>query len=49
MYIYFVKKITLHIKKILKKIFKTKSPEVLYGGSVDEKNVKLFKRIKEIY
>ena len=43
-----LKKITLHIKKILKKIFKTKSPEVLYGGSVDEKNVKLFKRIKEI-
>ena len=42
-----LKKITLHIKKILKKIFKTKSPEVLYGGSVDEKNVKLFKRIKE--
>jgi len=43
-----LKKISLHIKKVLKNIFKTKSPEVLYGGSVDEKNVELFKGIKEI-
>jgi triosephosphate isomerase len=36
------------IKHILKNIFKKKSPEVLYGGSVDENNVKMFKQIKEI-
>ena len=40
-------KTIIHIKKVLKKIFK-KSPAVLYGGSVDEKNVKMFKQIKEI-
>ena len=43
-----LKKTTIHIKKILKEIFKTKSPAVLYGGSVDGTNVKMFKEIKEI-
>ena len=37
-----------HIKKILKNIFKKNSPAVLYGGSVDEKNVGMFRQIKEI-
>ena len=41
-------KTTIHIKKVLKNIFKRKSPAVLYGGSVDEKNVAMFKDIKEI-
>ena len=36
------------IKSTLKSIFKKKSPEVLYGGSVDENNVKMFKQIREI-
>jgi len=36
-----------YIKKILKKIFK-KSPAVLYGGSVEGNNVKMFKEIQEI-
>ena len=35
------------IKKILKSIFKKNLP-VLYGGSVDGDNVKIFKQIKEI-
>ena len=39
---------TIHIKKILKNIFKKKSPAVLYGGSVDEKNITIFNQIKEI-
>ena len=42
-----LKKTTIHIKKVLKKIFK-KSPAVLYGGSVDGNNVEMFKEIKEI-
>ena len=41
-------KTTIHIKKVLKNIFKKNSPAVLYGGSVDENNVSLFKQIKEI-
>jgi triosephosphate isomerase (TIM) len=41
-------KTTIHIKKVLKNIFKKNSPAVLYGGSVDENNVGLFKQIKEI-
>jgi len=41
-------KTIIHIKKVLKKIFKKKSPPVLYGGSVDDKNVNLFSQIKEI-
>jgi triosephosphate isomerase len=43
-----LQKTTVHIKKILKNIFKSKSPAVLYGGSVDEGNVEMFKQIKEI-
>ena len=41
-------KTTLYIKKILKSINKKKRPLVLYGGSVDGKNVKMFKEIREI-
>ncbi len=43
-----LKKTIIYIKKTLKKIFKSKSPPVLYGGSVDENNVKIFKEIDEI-
>ncbi len=43
-----LKKTTEHIKKVLKSIFKKKSPAVLYGGSVDGNNVKMFKEIEEI-
>ena len=43
-----LKKTTIHIKNVLKSIFKKNSPAVLYGGSVDESNVKMFKEIKEI-
>ena len=43
-----LKKTTIHIKKTLKGIFKKSSPAVLYGGSVDGSNVKIFKEIKEI-
>ena len=39
---------TIHIKNTLKDIFKKKSPAVLYGGSVDENNVNMFRQIKEI-
>ena len=40
---------TAYIKKVLKNIFKNKkSPAVLYGGSVDGHNVKMFKEIEEI-
>ncbi len=41
-------KTTIYIKKVLKNIFKQKSPPVLYGGSVDENNIKIFTQIKEI-
>ncbi len=37
-----------YIKKVLKSIFRKKSPPVLYGGSVDGDNVKIFREIKEI-
>ena len=37
-----------HIKKVLKNIFKNKSLKVLYGGSVDGNNIKMFKEIREI-
>ena len=37
-----------HIKKVLKNIFKNKNLKVLYGGSVDGNNIKMFKEIKEI-
>ena len=43
-----LKKTTIHIKKVLKEIFKNTSLAVLYGGSVDGNNVKMFKEIKEI-
>jgi triosephosphate isomerase len=40
---------TIFIKRILKKIFKKqKVPPVLYGGSVDGKNISQFKKINEI-
>jgi|TARA_B110000027_G_scaffold134134_1_gene165089 triosephosphate isomerase (TIM) len=42
-------KTTLFIKKILKNIFKKqKTPIVLYGGSVDSKNIGQFKKLNEI-
>ena len=42
-------KTTIFIKKILKNIFKKKfSPAVLYGGSVDGKNISQFKKLNEI-
>ena len=43
-----LKKTTIHIKKVLKSIFKKNSPAVLYGGSVDDSNVEMFKEIREI-
>ena len=43
-----LKKTKIHIKKVLKGIFKKNSPAVLYGGSVDGSNVEMFKEIKEI-
>ena len=43
-----LEKTTIHIKKVLKSIFKKNSPAVLYGGSVDGNNVKMFNQIKEI-
>ena len=43
-----LKKTTIHIKKVLKGIFKKNSPAVLYGGSVDGNNVEMFKEIREI-
>ena len=43
-----LEKTVLKIKKVLKEIFKKKSPAVLYGGSVDGKNVKIFKEINAI-
>ena len=40
---------TIFIKKILKRVFKKhKSPAVLYGGSVDGKNISQFKKLNEI-
>ena len=43
-----LQKITIHIKKVLKNLFKKNSPAVLYGGSVDGSSVEMFKQIKEI-
>jgi triosephosphate isomerase (TIM) len=43
-----LKKTTIHIKKVLKGIFKKNSPAVLYGGSVDGSNVEMFSKIREI-
>ena len=42
-----LKKTIIHIKKVLKSIYK-KSPAVLYGGSVDGGNIETFKEIREI-
>jgi triosephosphate isomerase len=41
-------KTTIHIKKVLKKIFRKSSPAVLYGGSVDSNNINMLRQIKEI-
>ena len=38
-------KTTIHIKKVLKKIFRKNSPAVLYGGSVDENTIDMFRKI----
>ena len=43
-----LKETTIYIKKVLKTIFRKKSPTVLYGGSVDGNNVEIFREIKEI-
>ncbi len=43
-----LQKTTIHIKKVLKNLFKKNSPAVLYGGSVDGNNVQMFKQIREI-
>ena len=43
-----LEKTIIFIKKVLKSIFRKKSPAVLYGGSVDGSNVELFKNIQEI-
>ena len=43
-----LKKTTKYIKKILNSIFKKNSIAVLYGGSVDGSNIKMFKEISEI-
>ena len=44
---YELNKTASFIKKNLKRLFK-KSPPLLYGGSVEAKNVEIFKQIKEI-
>ena len=41
-------KTTIFIKKTLKNIFKKSSPVVLYGGSVDGKNISQFKKLNQI-
>ena len=41
-----LKKTTIYIKKVLE-MYLEKSPAVLYGGSVDGDNVKMFKEIKK--
>ena len=38
----------LFIKQLLKKRFKSKNPKVLYGGSVNAKNIKEFRTINQI-
>ncbi len=43
-----LKKTSINIKRILKKIFNKNSVSLLYGGSVEGKNVKMFKEIGEI-
>jgi len=41
-------KTIIHIKKVLNKIFRKNSLAVLYGGSIDENNIGMFRQIKEI-
>ena len=44
-----LKKTVYFINKEVKKIFKTKkSPKILYGGSVNEKNIRLFSLISDL-
>ena len=43
-----LEKTIIHIKNVLKKLFKKKNSTVLYGGSVDVNNVEMFKGIHEI-
>ena len=44
-----LKKVIQYIKKYCKKTFKTKNfPRVLYGGSVNKKNIKLLSKVSEI-
>ena len=43
-----LKNTTIHIKKVLNEIFKKNTLKVLYGGSVDESNIEMFKEIREI-
>ena len=44
-----LKNITRFIRSEIKKIFKsTKSPKVLYGGSVNDKNIGMFSSISDI-
>ncbi len=43
-----LKKTIVYIKKVLKNLFKKKSSTVLYGGSVEDSNIKMFKEIQEI-
>ena len=38
----------LFIKQLLKKRFKSKNPKVLYGGSVNPKNIKELRTINQI-
>jgi triosephosphate isomerase len=38
----------LNIVKFIKSKFKAKSPKVLYGGSVNSKNIKVLKKINNI-
>ena len=41
-------KTVIHIKKVLKSIYRKNSIAVLYGGSVDENNIDMLKEIREI-
>jgi triosephosphate isomerase (TIM) len=43
-----LQKTIIHIKNVLKNLFKKNSPAILYGGSVDGNNVEMFKKINEI-
>ncbi len=43
-----LKETTIYIKNILKNLFRSKTPPVIYGGSVDGLSVQSFKEVKEI-